>query len=99
MSAIATKMTLAEFGADQVWYASIGAPTGETVDLFFTDDETGERAEFTDPRDAENAIPDWWSLEGTTDGAGEWEWDGRGEPRDFGRNAVTLLKATRSSTT
>lgn len=88
------RVTLGEFGADRVWYASTGSPTGETIDLFWTDEEAGERIEM-DAFDLEAALPFPWTLEGTVNESGEWTWDGEGDPKDCRFNAVTRIKAFR----
>lgn len=90
------KTTLADFAPDSVWFVSVGIPMGETVDLTSIENpDTGEM-EPLDPYDAEQAIPFGWSLEGVINEHGEWCWDGEGNPRDWGRNTVTAIKAFRS---
>jgi hypothetical protein len=90
-------MTLAEFSPSSVWFTSVGIPMG--VEVRFTnviDDETGETYDL-DPHDAQSAIPFEWDLEGYVNEAGEWAWDGEGNPTDWNRNTVLAIKAFRDS--
>jgi hypothetical protein len=82
----ATKTTLADFGPASIWYTSVGRPTGETIDM----------TEVDDPRDAENMVPFEWDIEGTIDEDGEWAWDGKGNPTDFGNNTIYAIRAFKS---
>ena len=79
MSMTETKVTLGEFGANRVFYASQGAPAGETVEL--------------DPEDMALEEWGWCGLEGTVDADGIWRWDGEGDPTDVRRNTVYRLDA------
>jgi hypothetical protein len=90
----AIKMSLDEFGPDRVWFTSIGIPGGLTVHFTgLIDEESGESYDL-DPSDIRDCIPFDWSLEGTVT-AGEWCWDGRGNPRDWNRNTITRIVAFR----
>lgn len=77
-------VSLADFGPTRLWFTSIGSPTGVDIDL---------RA---DPGPIENFGLDWDldELTGTIDDAGDWRWDGRGEPRDFRQNTVLSIVAS-----
>ena len=70
---------------------------GETIDLFWTDEATGERYEL-DAIDMESILPFSWTLEGTINEAGEWCWDGEGDPKDCRFNTVTRIKAFHAET-
>lgn len=88
-------ISLADFGADSVWFVSVGIPTGVMVEFTgIVDDETGETYNM-EPHDRDNAIPFGWDLEGTVNDAGEWCWDGEGIAHDWNRNTVTAIKAFR----
>ena len=90
-----TKVTLADFGPKSVWFASTGIPAGTEVKFFgmVEDDGEGEPYDLSDVRDMENSIPFGWDLEGTVNGD-EWVWDGEGDPCDWNRNTVTMIKAS-----
>lgn len=91
-----TKVTLGDFGADSVWFVSVGIPMGETVDLVNGEDpDTGEKYAL-EPCDIDRMVPFGWDLEGAVNEHGEWCWDGKGDPRDWNRNTVTAIKAFRS---
>jgi hypothetical protein len=88
-------ITLLDFGPSMVWFTSIWIPAGIEVRLTgIIDDDTGEVYDL-DPYDADSAIPFNWELEGNVNEAGEWEWNGQGNPQDWNRNTVTRIKAFR----
>lgn len=88
-----TKMTLANFSPNSVWFTSAQYPLGtEIVFVGIVDDETGETYDM-EPGDMDAAIPFDWDLEGSVNEAGEWCWDNGGTPRDWHGNSVRSIKA------
>ena len=87
-------LTLGEFAPHSVWYSSVGSPAGDTLECYWTADETGGEIEHIPPTDPSYPLPEGWlELSGEIDADGRWCWDGQGDPRDLGRNTVLSLVA------
>lgn len=87
-----TKITLADFSPNSVWFTSDQYRGGTEVKFVgILDDETGETYDM-EPGDISGAIPFDFDLEGSVSEAGEWEWDAIGTPRDWHGNSIRSIK-------
>lgn len=77
-------MTLADYANQRenviLFYAGVGAPTGDYVQLGCPDDDFAERRNLLD-------------LSGTIDTEGDWRWNGEGNPSDDRANTIYKLHA------
>ena len=64
-----------------VFWAGIGRPMGEYTPIGYPDLDFADRCGLLE-------------LTGTVDEAGDWAWDGEGEPRDDFRNSITSVSAS-----
>jgi hypothetical protein len=78
------KVTLNSYANEReyviLFWAGVGCPTGNYALLGNPDDDFADRRHLLD-------------LTGVVDAAGEWRWDGEGEPRDDRANSITKLHA------
>lgn len=76
-------MTLSDYASEHpysvLFWAGIGCSAGDYSPL-------GADCDFAE----RNGLLD---LEGTVDGDGDWQWDGKGNPTDDRRNTITRLQA------
>ena len=63
-----------------LFFTSTACPTGDNTPLGYPDLDFADRRGLLD-------------LSGTVDEAGDWRWDGEGEPSDDRSNSVTKLHA------
>lgn len=85
--------TLAECCPETVWYASYGQPAGDRIEP--NPDDQDEPLHLPGDCYGGDSSP-WWDLSGQIAPDGRWEWDGRGDPRDYQGNTVTKIVAWRS---
>lgn len=81
----ATKtVTLTDYANDRdnvvLFWAAVGTPLGDHTPLGYPDLDFADRQGLLD-------------LTGTVDDAGDWLWDGEGEPTGYHANSITTLHA------